>query len=65
MSISMTHPEITDPEYHHVIPIDDLREHISYTHCWCNPTQDEEEPLVWLHHSMDRREHTVEKGILH
>jgi len=48
----------------HILPIDDLREHSSASDCWCRPQQDEEEPRVWIHHSMDRREHTIEKGII-
>lgn len=40
----------------HVIPTDDLREHVSLNTCWCRPTQDDDEPLLWIHHSMDRRE---------
>lgn len=40
----------------HVIPLDDLRNHEASMECWCNPTPDEEEPLVILHHSMDGRE---------
>ena len=48
----------------HVVPVGDLREHESLPSCWCKPRQDEDEPLVWVHNSMDRREHTVEKGIV-
>ena len=40
----------------HVTPVDDLREHESSPGCWCKPTQDAEEPGLWVHHSMDRRE---------
>ena len=48
----------------HVVPMDDLRPHTSSRKCWCGPTQDEEEPSVWVHHSLDGREHTKEKGIV-
>lgn len=48
----------------HVIPMNDLRDHVSAHVCWCNPTPDPEEPTVWIHHSMDRREHTIEQGKL-
>ena len=48
----------------HVVPVGDLREHESLPSCWCKPRQDEDEPLVWVHNSMDRREHTVEKGVV-
>jgi hypothetical protein len=47
----------------HVVPMGDLRPHESACSCWCNPTPDPEEPRVFIHHSMDRREHTIEKGI--
>ena len=40
----------------HVIPEDDLRGHETTPECWCKPTQDDDEPNVWVHHSMDRRE---------
>ena len=40
----------------HVIPIDDLRDHESSQVCWCNPTEDEECPNLFVHHSMDGRE---------
>lgn len=41
---------------YHIMPIADLREHDLSPSCWCKPTQDEDEPSVWIHHSMDRRE---------
>jgi hypothetical protein len=50
-------------DYVHVVPVGDLREHDASTTCWCNPTQDDEEPLVWVHHSMDRREQYEEKAL--
>jgi hypothetical protein len=40
----------------HVVPINDLREHTPRPDCWCNPTEDNEWPDVWVHHSMDKRE---------
>lgn len=40
----------------HVVPLSDLREHEASGKCWCRPTQDEEEPKLWIHHAMDRRE---------
>lgn len=46
----------------HVMPVGDLREHDSNPQCWCRPVQDPEVEEVWLHNSMDRREHTLEKG---
>lgn len=42
--------------HYHVIPVGDLREHAVSRHCWCTPVQDEEEPNVWVHNSMDERE---------
>lgn len=45
----------------HVLPISDLRPHRNRRDCWCKP--DEREPGVWVHNSMDRREHTIEKGV--
>lgn len=45
----------------HVIPVGDLREHEASVDCWCHPTPDEEEPSVYIHHSMDGRER-VETG---
>ena len=47
----------------HVVPMDDLREHTSSSDCWCKPVPDKDEPNVWVHNSMDRREHTIEKGV--
>ena len=38
----------------HVMPVNDLRKHIDSPDCWCKPTQDE--PGLWAHHSLDRRE---------
>lgn len=40
----------------HVIPINDLREHIEDTSCWCRPTPADDNAAVIIHHSMDRRE---------
>lgn len=48
----------------HVVPSNDLREHDTSRNCWCHPTADQEEPGIWLHNSMDRREHTKEKGMI-
>jgi len=40
---------------YHITPVDDLKEHIDTSECWCKPTKDEEEDL-YIHHSMDQRE---------
>ena len=57
----MTSPQGTKASYTedaniHVVPLNDLREHEASRDCWCNPTEDEGWPGVWVHHSMDRRE---------
>jgi hypothetical protein len=42
-------------EPYHVVPINDLREHVEDgTRCWCKPTVDEDGLIV--HNSMDGRE---------
>lgn len=48
----------------HVIPIGDLRDHEESRTCWCRPTPDEDAPSVLVHHSMDGRENSIEKGIV-
>lgn len=43
----------------HVYPKDDLREHITDGDqpCWCRPSVDaEQEEVIVIHNSMDRRE---------
>ena len=40
----------------HVQPVDDYREHDTSPNCWCKPVQDEEEPRLYVHNSMDGRE---------
>lgn len=40
----------------HVIPLGDMREHITDTSCWCDPTQDDEQEHLYIHHAADRRE---------
>jgi len=44
------------PDIIHVVPVDDLREHDSRVTCWCCPTEDDEMPGLWIHHSLDQRE---------
>ncbi len=41
----------------HVVPLNDLREHVTNGSCWCRPTLDDEwaEP-IWIHNSLDGRE---------
>lgn len=40
----------------HVTPIDDYRPHDDLATCWCKPRQDAEDPTIWIHNSLDRRE---------
>ncbi len=40
----------------HVMPIDDMVEHIESPSCPCGPSEDTQEPRVMIHHSADRRE---------
>jgi hypothetical protein len=40
----------------HVVPLNDLRDHTASANCWCKPSEEDEWPGVWVHHSMDRRE---------
>ena len=42
----------------HVIPRDDLKDHINDLACWCAPTEDDG---AIVHHSLDQRE-TYEQG---
>ena len=37
----------------HVVPVNDLREHDTDFHCWCDPSYQDG---VWVHNSMDGRE---------
>lgn len=40
----------------HVIPMNDIREHIPRIDCWCCPQPDEDEPTIIVHISLDQRE---------
>ena len=46
----------TNTEALHVVPINDLREHVASKDCWCKPTEDDKFDDIWIHHAMDRRE---------
>lgn len=46
----------------HVVPVGDLREHITDGECWCNPSVDDD--LVVIHNSMDERESYEERANL-
>ena len=51
----------------HVVPVNDLREHEESSKCWCRPVEIFDASMhapVWVHNSMDGREHTKEKGKL-
>lgn len=52
----MTRPTPIEEERLHVVPLNDLREHIvdPAVECWCRPTMDEFGVVV--HNSLDRRE---------
>jgi hypothetical protein len=57
MANEADHPdEQSSKDSLHVVPIDDLREHVISSTCWCRPKQDDETPRLWTHNSMDRRE---------
>lgn len=45
----------------HIVPLNDLKRHRLSRDCWCCPTQDDEYPEVWVHHSADGRE-SYERG---
>jgi hypothetical protein len=46
----------------HVMPMGDLRDHMDSPDCWCKPTQDEDDPQVYIHHALDQRERFETKG---
>lgn len=53
----------------HAVPVQDLRVHVVSADCWCKPVDKAEGDLdfegsYWAHNSMDRREHTIEQGIV-
>lgn len=52
----------------HSIPVNDIKPHVFSADCWCRPEDVADESCdepVWSHNSMDRREHTIEQGIVH
>lgn len=49
----------------HCVPMNDLREHLCSPHCWCEPTQDADEPSLWVHNSLDGREHLVSMDLFY
>lgn len=46
---------------YHIIPIDDLKDHIESEYCWCRPQIKEGGGLI-IHNSLDRREMYEELG---
>ena len=48
--------DVMHKEALHIVPINDLREHIASTDCWCKPTEDVKFDDIWMHHAMDKRE---------
>jgi nicotinamide mononucleotide adenylyltransferase len=48
--------EADDTSHFHIVPVGDLRDHEADPRCWCRPTEDEEDPGIWVHHAMDGRE---------
>lgn len=54
----------TNPPALHVVPLNDLRDHDDKPECWCQPVECfDGDGCIWVHNSMDRREHTIEKGV--
>lgn len=45
----------------HVLPVNDIKPHRDHSECWCKP--EEREVGLWVHNSMDQREHTIERGV--
>lgn len=48
--------EPDDTMHFHIVPVGDLRDHEADPSCWCKPSEDTEDPGIWVHNSMDRRE---------
>jgi len=48
--------EPDDEQHFHIVPVYDLRDHAADPDCWCNPTEDGEDPGIWVHHAMDKRD---------
>lgn len=52
---------------HHIVPVDDLLEHVCGTDCWCEPRVETHDPrtrepyvggVLVIHHAADHREDT-------
>ena len=54
--ILVTVYDVNDLVHYHIAPIMDLRDHDAHPTCWCGPTEDLDDPGIWVHHAMDRRD---------
>lgn len=48
--------EVDETVHFHIVPAGDLRDHEAHPSCWCQPTEDEDDPGIWAHKAMDKRE---------
>lgn len=48
--------ERSGSSHFHILPSNDLKDHEADPMCWCVPEEDEEDPNIWVHNAMDRRE---------
>lgn len=48
--------EPDESQHFHIIPTGDIRYHKADPTCWCGPNEDFEDPGIWVHHAMDRRD---------
>ena len=51
----------------HVLPVNDLRDHVESRECWCQPAttrEDDEDDVVVIHHSADGRELVEQQGVM-
>ena len=51
------------PQDGHIVPVNDYRPHALARTCWCHPLRDIIDLGLWVHNSLDQREH-YERGIL-
>lgn len=51
----MTKRSVVDDWEQHVMPVNDIKEHVTKKSCWCRPVIEEEGTLI-IHNSLDRRE---------
>lgn len=45
----------------HILPVNDLRDHVEHDRCWCRPEWLDGDEIVLVHNSMDGRE-SYEQG---